>query len=41
MGSFNDLKAHEGTYGGFVALLKWAVPVVAVIALTVVILIAE
>ena len=41
MGSANDYKAHNGTYSGFIGMLKWAVPLVAVIALIVVLLIAE
>ncbi|MEO6153458.1 MAG: aa3-type cytochrome c oxidase subunit IV [Croceibacterium sp.] len=36
----NDMKAHAGTYGSFIGLLKWAVPVIAVIVLVVVLLIA-
>ena len=38
--SANDLKAHEQTYGGFINLLKWSVPVIIVITLFVVLLIA-
>lgn len=38
--SANDLKAHEQTYGGFISLLKWSVPVVILITLFVVLLIA-
>ena len=41
MASANDMKAHTGTYGGFVSLLKWTVPAIALIALLIVILIAE
>lgn len=41
MASANDMKAHKGTYGSFVALLKWTVPAIALIALVIVILIAE
>ncbi len=40
MGSANDMKAAEKTYGGFITLLKWSVPIIALIALFVVILIA-
>lgn len=40
MGSANDMKAAEKTYGGFISLLKWSVPLIALIALVVVILIA-
>ena len=37
----NDMKAHEGTYGGFVTLLKWSVPFLAILTLLIVILISE
>lgn len=40
MASGNDMKAAEKTYGGFIDLLKWSVPLVALITLVVVILIA-
>ena len=36
----NDMKAHEGTYGRFIGLLKWVVPLIAIIALVVVLLIS-
>lgn len=35
-----NFKEHEATYGSFMATLKWAVPVIAVIAFFVVLLIA-
>ena len=38
--SGNDLKAHEQTYGGFISLLKWSLPVIVAITLLVVLLIA-
>jgi hypothetical protein len=38
--SANDMKAHERTYGGFINLLKWSVPVLVVITLFIVLLIA-
>jgi hypothetical protein len=41
MASGNDMKAHEGTYGSFTTLLKWAVPTIAIIALIVVLLISN
>jgi hypothetical protein len=41
MATGNDMKAHKGTYGGFVTLLKWSVPILALLALLIVILIAE
>lgn len=40
MTSANDMKAAEKTYGGFIGALKWAVPLIAAIALFVVVLIA-
>ena len=36
-----DMKSAEKTYGGFINLLKWSVPAIAVIALIVISLIAE
>lgn len=41
MDSANDMKAHSKTYGSFIGLLKWSVPLIAVITLVVVILISE
>ena len=38
--SANDMKAHEQTYGGFLNLLKWSLPVILVITAFVVLLIA-
>lgn len=40
MASGNDMKAAEKTYEGFVSLLKWAVPLIALITLVVVSIIA-
>lgn len=40
MASRNDMKAAEKTYEGFISLLKWSVPLTALITLVVVILIA-
>ena len=40
MTSGNDMKAAEGTYSGFITLIKWTIPVVAIIAIVVVALIA-
>lgn len=37
----HDMDKAEATYGGFMATLKWAVPVIAVIVLVVVMLIAD
>ena len=36
----NDMPAHERTYGSFVGLLKWVVPVIAIVALFVVLIIS-
>ncbi len=41
MDSANDMKAHGKTYGSFIGMLKWSVPLIAVIALIVVILISN
>ena len=38
--SANDMKAHEQTYGGFINLLKWALPAIGLITIVVVLLIA-
>ncbi len=38
--SANDMKAHEQTYGGFISMLKWTLPVIIVITVFVVLLIA-
>ena len=40
MDPVHEMKAHERTYGGFINLLKWSVPLTALIALLVVLLIA-
>ncbi|MEE1878362.1 aa3-type cytochrome c oxidase subunit IV [Altererythrobacter litoralis] len=37
----HDMKSAEKTYGGFISMLKWAVPVIAVIALIVISIIAK
>lgn len=36
-----DMKSAEKTYGGFITMLKWSVPIIAIIALIVVVLIAD
>ncbi len=36
-----DLKSAERTYGSFIDTLKWSVPLIAVIAFVVVLLIAD
>lgn len=40
MASGNDMKFHNATYGGFLTLLKWTAPIVALIGFAVVVLIA-
>ena len=40
MASGNDMKAHASTYEGFTTLLKWTVPLTAITALIVVLIIA-
>jgi hypothetical protein len=40
MASANDMKAAEKTYGGFITLLKWSVPFIAVLVLLVILIIA-
>jgi glycerol-3-phosphate acyltransferase PlsY len=37
----HDMEKAQATYGGFMATLKWAVPVIAIIAFVVVALIAD
>lgn len=41
MATGNDIKAHLGTYDGFITLLKWSVPALALLTLLIMILIAE
>jgi hypothetical protein len=40
MESANNIKAHEKTYGGFVDMLKWSVPAIAIISFLVLLLIS-
>ncbi|MEP7221042.1 MAG: aa3-type cytochrome c oxidase subunit IV [Novosphingobium sp.] len=40
MASGNDMKAAEATYGGFVSLIKYSIPAIAIIAAIVIKLIA-
>jgi hypothetical protein len=41
MASANDMQAAQKTYDGFITLLKYSVPVIAVIGLLVVVLISS
>jgi hypothetical protein len=41
MASGNDMQAHEKTYSGFMSLLKWSMPAIALIAIFVIVQIAS
>lgn len=41
MESANDMKAHSSTYSSFIGMLKWSVPLIAIITLVVVVLISS
>jgi hypothetical protein len=41
MASGNDMQAHEKTYSGFMSLLKWAMPAIALVAIFVIVQIAN
>ena len=41
MGSANDMQAANRTYASFITLLKWSIPVIAIIAALVVVLISS
>ena len=36
----NDMKAAEKTYSSFIAMLKWSVPLVAIVTFIVILLVA-
>ena len=40
MAAANDMKAAKKTYGGFVTLLKWTVPIAALVTLFVILIIS-
>lgn len=40
MATGNDMKAHAATYESFLGLLKWSLPLIAVISLVVVVIIS-
>ena len=40
MADSHDIKSHQNTYGSFIGMLKWSIPVIAVIVLIVVLLIS-
>ena len=35
-----EMKAHEKTYGGFISLLKWTVPLTALVTLFIILIIS-
>ena len=39
MADSQDIKSNEKTYGGFISMLKWAIPLIAVLVLIVLIVI--
>lgn len=39
MANSQDIKANEKTYGGFIGMLKWSVPAIALLAIFVVLII--
>lgn len=41
MASGNDMQAHEKTYGAFMSLIKWSVPLIGLITLFVIVQIAN
>jgi hypothetical protein len=41
MASGNDMQAHKKTYDAFMGLLKWTIPLVALIALFVIVQISN
>jgi hypothetical protein len=40
MASGNDMKAHSSTYESFIGMLKWSVPLLAIITFVVVLIIS-
>jgi hypothetical protein len=40
MDSAQEMKAHERTYGGFIALLKWSVPPILLLVLFIILIIS-
>jgi hypothetical protein len=39
MANPQDIKANEQTYGGFIGMLKWALPLTAVLVLVIILVI--
>ncbi len=40
MANTNDTKAHAQTYDGFIGMLKWALPLIAILVLVILIVIS-
>lgn len=40
MANSQDLKSHEKTYGSFIGMLKWILPLIAVLTLFIVLIIS-
>lgn len=40
MATGNDMKAHGATYDAFIAMLKWSVPLIAIIVVLIVLIIS-
>jgi len=41
MATGNDMKAHKGTYGGFITLFKWSAVAVALVTFVVILRISN
>jgi len=41
MASGNDMQAHEKTYSAFMTLLKWTMPVIAIVTIFVIVQISN
>ncbi|MCX7676860.1 MAG: aa3-type cytochrome c oxidase subunit IV [Alteraurantiacibacter sp.] len=41
MANSHDIKANEKTYGAFIGLLKWAIPLIALLTLIVLVIISN
>jgi hypothetical protein len=41
MASGNDMKAHASTYDSFIGMLKWSLPLIAVLVAVIVLIIAS
>jgi hypothetical protein len=40
MATGNDMKAHGATYEAFIGLIKWSIPVIAIVVIVVVLVIS-